>query len=93
MTPQDNNRLDRIEGKLDKLADAVVSLARMEERMIVLFTRMDTYDKRHTQLETRVADIEKEGAGQESKVAWVERIIWVTLAAVIAFLVNSELGD
>jgi len=93
MTPQDNSRLDRIEGKLDKLADAVVSLARMEERMITLFNRMDTYDKKQTQIENRVIVIEKEGAGQESKVAWVERIIWVGLAAVIAFLVNNGLGD
>jgi hypothetical protein len=93
MTPQDNSRLDRIEGKLDKLADAVVSLARMEERMITLFNRMDAYDRKHSQLEVRVTDIEKDGVGQESKVAWVERVIWVALAAVIAFLVNNGLGD
>jgi hypothetical protein len=38
-------RLSRIESKLDKLADAVVSLARMEERMLTLFKRIDQYEE------------------------------------------------
>ena len=42
----EEQRLDRIEQKLDKLADAVVSLARMEERMLTLFKRMDSHDTR-----------------------------------------------
>ena len=39
-----DERLMRIEDKLDKLSNAVVTLARMEERMITLFKRMDHYD-------------------------------------------------
>lgn len=35
-------RLNRIEEKLDKVSEAIVSLARMEERMITLFKRMDS---------------------------------------------------
>ena len=89
----DDKRLDRIEDKLDNLAEAVISLARMEERMITLFNRMEGYEQKHDNLDVRVTDIEKDGAGQESKVAWIERVRGVALAAVIAFLVNNELGD
>ena len=39
----ENQRLSRIEGKLDKLSDAVIALARMEERMVTLFNRMGKY--------------------------------------------------
>ena len=39
----DDLRLSRIEEKLDKLADAVVSLARMEERMLSIFKRIEKY--------------------------------------------------
>ena len=38
------DRLTRIEDKLDKLSNAVVTLARMEERMITVFKRMDHID-------------------------------------------------
>jgi hypothetical protein len=37
----DESRFDRLEEKIDRLSEAVVSLARMEERMITLFNRMD----------------------------------------------------
>jgi hypothetical protein len=42
----DDLRLSRIEQKLDKLADAVVGLARMEERMLNLFKRIEKYEEK-----------------------------------------------
>lgn len=47
----EEQRLARIEQKLDKLSEAVISLARMEERIIILFNRMDTYDARQLNVE------------------------------------------
>ena len=40
-----DDRLDRIEGKVDKLADAVIHLARMEERLVSVFKRMDNTEE------------------------------------------------
>ena len=37
----EENRLERIEKKLDEMSKAIISLARMEERMVTLFKRMD----------------------------------------------------
>ena len=37
----EEHRLDRIEEKLDKLSEAVVCLARMEERLITIFNRLE----------------------------------------------------
>ena len=34
----EEHRLDRIEEKLDKLSEAVVCLARMEERLVTIFS-------------------------------------------------------
>ena len=53
----DNQRLGRIEGKLDKLSDAVIALARMEERMVTLFNRMNKYEEKQDELEDKVVDI------------------------------------
>lgn len=73
-------RLNRIEEKLDKVSEAIVSLARMEERMITLFKRMDAYDERQVDLEKRVAKVE---VGQGST-AWVERVVWVIVVGLIS---------
>jgi len=43
----------RIEAKIDKMSDAIVSMARMEERMVTLFKRMDMYDERQNEVGRR----------------------------------------
>jgi len=72
-------RLNRIEEKLDKVGEAIISLARMEERMLTLFRRMDNYDQNHTRLESRVNSIEVANAGS----AWVERIVWLIVGGLV----------
>ena len=75
-------RLNRIEEKLDKVGEAVVSLARMEERMITLFNRMDTYDKKQHNIEERLGKVEVNLASG----AWVERFMWLAIGALVAYL-------
>lgn len=77
-------RLNRIEEKLDKLSEAVVSLARMEERMITLFKRMDSYDEQQQIITKRVTGIEITQAGA----LWIERMLWVAAAAVISWMLK-----
>jgi hypothetical protein len=72
-------RLNRIEEKLDKVSEAIVSLARMEERMITLFKRMDSYDDHHRALEGRVTKVEVSHASG----AWVERVVWFIVCGII----------
>lgn len=78
-------RLSRIEEKLDKLADAVVSLARMEERMLTIFKRIELYEAKQIQLEQRITDIELEDAGQNSVYRIADKAIWLVLGVAIAF--------
>lgn len=73
-------RLNRIEEKLDKVGEAIISLARMEERMLTLFRRMDTYDQNQNTLEGRVNKIEVTSASS----AWVERVVWLVVAALVS---------
>lgn len=77
-------RLNRIEEKLDKVGEAVVSLARMEERMITLFKRMDTYDERHIKFEERLSKLEVSNASS----AWIERFVWLILGSLVAYIVK-----
>jgi phage shock protein A len=79
-------RLSRIEAKLDKLADAVVSLARMEERMLTIFKRIEHYEERQQKIEERVAEIEKDDAGKDSVFSVVNRSIWLVAGIALAFV-------
>jgi hypothetical protein len=79
---EQDKRLERIESKVDRMSEAIVSLARMEERMITLFKRMDTYDEQQNKIITKMQDIEVKQASS----VWVERVMWVCVAAIISWL-------
>ena len=62
---QENHRLDRIEGKLDKLTDTVVALARAEEKLINLeksrqdfADAIDNHDERLDIVEGKISSLE-----------------------------------
>lgn len=76
-------RLTRIEGKLDQLAEAVISLARMEERMISLFSRMDRYEDDQDKIEGRLTKVETDFIDNRSKVNFAERVFWIVLTTAI----------
>ena len=78
-------RLDRIEEKLDKVGEAIISLARMEERMITLFKRMDTYDQQQLALEKRVGKLEINYATS----AWIERVVWLVVGALVVMFIGK----
>jgi hypothetical protein len=84
----DESRLVRIEEKLDKLADAVVSLARMEERMITLFKRMDTYEARQNGIESRVNEIEKISVSRGAIFRIVDKATWIVVGIVVALVIE-----
>lgn len=84
----DDARLSRIEVKLDKLAEAVVSLARMEERMITLFKRMDAYEDRQSDLEVRIIEVEKINVGRGAIYRIVDKATWLVIGAFIAILAD-----
>ena len=76
-------RLNRIEEKLDRVSEAIVSLARMEERMITLFKRMDTYDTQQLSLSDRVTKVEVAHATSNGSSTWVDKVVMVIIAGAI----------
>ena len=89
MDQNENDWRRRVETKLDHVSEAIVSLARMEERMITLFKRMDTYDQRQTQLGDRMGiiydrliEIEKSSL----KIKTIEKILYIVGASAVSSL-------
>lgn len=78
-------RLGRIEEKLDKLADAVVGLARMEERMLTIFKRIEKYEEKQDELDERVSAIELDEAGKNSLYRILDKSVWLVFGVAVAF--------
>jgi hypothetical protein len=85
-------RLTRIEDKLDKMSEAITTLARMEERMITLFKRMDKYDVEQSKLAERISSIEKVTIQRGVVYHFVDKGFWVALGGLVAWLVKSTGG-
>ena len=82
----EEQRLERIEKKLDQMSEAIVSLARMEERMVTLFRRMDAYDDRQSEMGKRVETLEKRQGINGQTLRFAERLFWIIAAAGISYI-------
>ena len=83
-----DERLSRMEDKLDKLSEAVVEMARMEERLLTIFKRLEHMDAAFKKYDDRVDEIEKQALIRGQKIAFAERLFWmvVTGAVGLAFV-------
>ena len=83
-----DHHLNRIEEKVDKLSEAVVELARMEERMVTIFNRLDSFEGLFNKLDTRIDDLERQSLVRGQKIAFAERFFWMiaTGAVGLAFV-------
>ena len=78
----EDERLSRMETKIDKLSEAVVAMARMEERMITVFKRLDMSDVAWKKYDDRINEIERKALIRGQKIAFAERIFWMILTGV-----------
>ena len=69
-----DERLSRMEDKLYKLSEAVVEMARMEERLLTIFKRLENMDAAFKKYDDRVDEIEKQALIREQKIAFAERL-------------------
>jgi hypothetical protein len=83
-----DERLTRIETKLDKLADAMIAMARMEEKMITLFRRMDKYDESQGKIDTRLQAVERNNIQTNTFGYLVDKAVWIILGAAAAFIIK-----
>ena len=67
---------------------AIVAMARMEERMITVFKRLDSMDAAFKKFDERMDESEKQAIARGQKIAFAERIFWMicTGAVGLAFV-------
>ena len=79
----EDERLSRMETKIDKLSEAVIAMARIEERMITVFKRLDMTDDAWKKYDNRMDDIEKQALTRGQKIPFAERIFWMILTGAV----------
>lgn len=79
-------RLERIEKKLDEMGEAIVALARMEERMVSLFKKMDAYDAMQVRTNDRIERLEKVQGVNGQTLRFAERVFWIVISAAVGFM-------
>ena len=84
-----NNRFDRIETKLDKLSEAMVSLARTEEKIMAMETDRSNQIQRMNRFSEKLDTIEKMCDDNARTVSTINKLFWLVATAVIAILVKE----
>ena len=87
MAVVNDQRLERIEEKLDKLSDTISDLARIEERMLSVFKRLDRHEKRLDDQEDDLRSIGNDVLLNSKSVKGAERLMWVAISAGISMFV------
>ena len=82
--PEYRRDLARIETKLDRLELALVNMARMDERLITLFKRMDRYDGEQAAISRKVAELERVTIGRGVFFRWLDRGGVAAMGAAVA---------
>jgi len=78
-----DDRLDRIETKVDKLSECMIEMVRMEERMVTAFKRMDNIVEYQKKADDRLSEMEKQALVRGQKIAFAERIFWMIATGIV----------
>ena len=88
---ENENRLGRIEAKIDKLAEAIISLARAEEKLMQLEEDKKFLMGKMVRLEERMEKTERVLDENSMTISAINRIFWIALSGTIATLIGAYL--
>ena len=77
------SRLDRLESKIDKLADAMISLARAEEKIIALQDDHDNMRERLNKLSIKLDEIQKAVDDNARTVGIINKVVYAAMVAAV----------
>jgi hypothetical protein len=75
-------RLDKIEEKIDRLADAMVSIARAEEKLAQMEIKQSAHYDRMNRFSQKLDDIEVQVRDNAATVNLINKLFWVAIVAV-----------
>ena len=79
-----SDRLDRIENKLDKLSEAIVSLARAEEKIQSMEKFLHQQMDMMVEGQKRLEAVEKSARDNATTINVINKLFWIGMAALAA---------
>lgn len=84
-----SQRLNRIEEKIDKLSDAMISLARAEEKLIAIEKNNHAHYERMNRFSQKLDNIEKQVDENARTVKIINTIMYALIVAVVGAIVKQ----
>jgi len=78
-----NDRLDRIEKKLDMISDVIVSIARAEEKIETLAKYGEAQATQILKIVERLESLERKVTSNEIVVAVVNKLFWIVVTGIV----------
>jgi len=75
------HRLDKIEEKIDRLTDAMVSIARAEEKLAHMETQQSNHYDRMNKFSEKLDSIEEQVRDNATTVNLINKLFWVAIVA------------
>ena len=79
-------RLNRIETKLDKLAEAMTMIARVDEKLVAGNARTDRLEFRLDEYETDLDKVKSIVGFNQQSVRIAERFVWILISSIIGLI-------
>lgn len=89
MSSDVSNRLEKLETKIDRLSDAVIAIARIEERVTTVLKQNDRFIARMDRLEDRVEIVEQKAIVNSRGINTFERAFWIILSGIVSIIVYN----
>lgn len=89
MNVDEKTRLDRIEEKIDRMADAIIALARAEVKISNLDETTRIMLKRLVDQEERLRRVEQSQSEAESLLRTIKSVSWVFISTIITGLAGT----
>ena len=89
MNANEKTRLDRIEEKIDKMADAIIALARAEEKISAQEDSTRIILKRMVDQDDRLRLIERDLSHVEDTTRTIKSVVWTITTAIIGSIVAA----
>ena len=89
MNANEKTRLDRIEEKIDKMADAIIALARAEEKISAQEDSTRIILKRMVAQDDRLRMIERDLSHVEDTTRTIKSVVWTITTALIGSIVAA----
>ena len=87
----EDSRLDRIEAKIDKLADAMITIARAEEKLLNMEQKYSASYDRMNKFSSKLDDLEKVVTENSATVNTINKLFWVALIAMAGAIATNIL--